>query len=134
MLRLFYGDSTRSVRILNIGIALISLLVSLIYLSGCVVVYMPLANKGFIAPTIAIVVLNIVFSILSFTVDTQHPRRLFKVMSLLLGALHQACIAASYVSDYPPFQPMILVSLLLVFWFIGATYYVLRVEGLYGNN
>lgn len=134
MLKLFYGSGTRSVRTLNTVIAVVALIISLLYLSGCIVVYLPIANKGFIVPTLVIIIANIVFSILSFTVDKQHPRRLFKVMSLLLGALHQACVAAAYVSDYPPFQPMILVSLTFVFWFIGATYYVLRVEGLYGDD
>lgn len=133
MLKFFYGSSTRTVRVFNLTMALIYLIISIMYFSGDVVVYLPVANNGFIAPILAIVVFNIIFNILSFTIHTQHARRLFKVMSLLLGALHQACVSAAYVNDYPPFQSMILVSLVLVIWFIGAAYYVVRVEGLYGD-
>lgn len=133
MLRFFYGSSTRTVRVLNLTMALIYLIISIMYFSGYVVVYLPVANNGFIAPILTVVVFNIIFNILSFTIHKQHARRLFKVMSLLLGALHQVCVAAAYVNDYPPFQSMILVALIFVIWFIGAAYYVVRVEGLYGD-
>lgn len=133
MLKFFYGSSTRTVRILNLTMALIYLLVSIMYFSGHIVVYLPVANNGFIIPIMVIVVFNILFNTLSFIIHKQYPRRLFKVMSLLLGALHQACVAAAYVNDYPPFQSMVLVSLVFVIWFIGAAYYVVRVEGLYGD-
>lgn len=134
MLKLIYGSGTRSVRVMNLVIAVVGLLLQLLYVSNITTVHLPTSDKGFSVPVIVIVVANILFCVLSFAITDLYRRRLFKVMSLLLGALHQACVATFYVSDYPPFEPMVLVSLTFVVWFSGAAYYVMKVEGLYGDS
>lgn len=129
LLSLIYGRDTR-------GIQIISVIVSLSWLSMLLLnhtldtnINLPIHLTDDILSINLIMFLSIIFSLLGF-ICKQYRHQLYKSMGLLISSLVQAVIASAYISKYPPFEPMLIVCLVLSLWFLGAVLYICNLEGL----
>lgn len=132
LLKHFYGSSIRSVMCINTICAMLWFILVFFPLIGIESINVPeQLHKTF--PVINTgSALILFFAFLAFKVETSHRKQLFKATSLIIGSMLQAILGSFYISNYPPFEPMLIVCCMLSIWFIGAFLYVFEIEGWYG--
>lgn len=129
LLSLIYGMDTRAVQNINLVTNFTWFVLLILNMCSSSTVDVPIRlNEGSYYP-LGIISLSIMFGILGFTF-TGYRHQLFKISGLLFGSLVQAIIASAYISKYPPFEPMLIVCVLLSLWFLGAVIYISNLEGL----
>lgn len=132
LLKLLFGNGTRSVQTINFSTNVIWFVLLTLPLFDILPVDVPekLFTQGFY-PHI-LIGLAISFAVIGFSSE-KDKRQLFKVAGLIFGSLTQAIIASTYISAYPPFEPMLIVCSLLSTWFLLAIMYIAFVEGMDGK-
>lgn len=127
MITKLYGSDIRAVRVFNLAIHVIWGYLIIAHLAGIAIIDLP--NN--IEPDFTII-LGLSFSIAITTAFTfiDHSFRLkLKYISLTLGSLTQTLIALKYVTNYPPFDIMVIVCSLLALWFLGGAIFIKNTQG-----
>lgn len=114
-----YNNNTKSVRIFNMYYHIIWLFLLLAHITDLFVIDLPYTFASKLGLFVWLIVSCIGLTIVSLTAKGRR-RILCKYVSLLLGSLIQLIIAYKYMTLYPPLTPMVIVSILLSAWFIGA--------------
>lgn len=122
MLKLLYGNDTRSVRVLNLLVHLMWCYLIVTHLAGWATVDLPEKIEPSFTLILAITITNLVITCLSFS-DSIWKIRL-KYFSLSLGSLTQLLIGLKYATNYPPFDIMVIVCSLLALWFVGGAIHI----------
>lgn len=122
MLQHLYGKDTRSVRVLNLGINVIWAYLIITHLAGIAEVNLPEKIEPKFTHILYLVLTTIIITLLSF-VQCCHKDR-FKFASLILGSIVQILIGLKYVTNYPPFDMMVIVCGSLALWFVLGAFYV----------
>lgn len=129
LLSLIYGRDTRAVQNINLVTNFTWFVLLILNMCNSSTVDVPIRlNEDSYYPLV-IVSLSVVFGILG-SIFIGYKHQLFKLAGLLFGSLVQAIIASAYISKYPPFEPMLIVCVLLSLWFLGAVIYISNLEGL----
>lgn len=118
-----YNGETRNVRVFNLSYHLVWLVLLLSHITKLMEIDLPDTFEPRMSLLIWLVLLCIFMSIISLTAQGRR-RTLSKYVSLLLGSLIQLIIAYKYLMLYPPLTPMVIVSCVLAFWFLGGALYV----------
>lgn len=130
LLHLLFGKGTRAVQVINLSTNVVWF--GLLLLTVCTVNQVKIPY-GFITDIWFVIILTglaNIFSIISFF-SKYDKRQVLKSAGLIFGSLIQAIIASNYVSQYPPFDPMVIVCSILSTWFLLAVMYIAFVEGLH---
>lgn len=132
LLKLIFGNGTRSVQTINLSANVVWFILLTLPLFNIISVDIPtrLSSESYYPHILT--GMAILFAIIGFNSD-KDKRQLFKVAGLIFGSLTQAIIASFYISAYPPFEPMLIVCTLLSVWFLGAIMYIAYVEGMDGK-
>lgn len=128
-IKYLYGADTRAVQIINFINNCIWFTLLTLSISSLNKVNIPVKLEEDSLYPLIIILMSMTFSILSFFTK-EYKHQLFKLSGLLFGSLVQAIIASAYVSKYPPFEPMLIVCVLLSLWFLGAVIYISNLERL----
>lgn len=128
-LKSLYGTDTRAVQIINFINNCIWFSLLIFSSSNFTKIDIPVKLEEDSLYPLIIILMSMIFSILSFFTK-EYKHQLFKLSGLLFGSLVQAIIASAYVSKYPPFEPMLIVCVLLSLWFLGAVIYISNLERL----
>lgn len=129
ILHSIYGKDTRAVQNINLISNCTWFILLTLNICNLSSVDVPVRlNEDSYYPLV-IISLSVIFGILGF-ISTGYKHQLFKLAGLLFGSLVQAIIASAYISKYPPFEPMLIVCVVLSLWFLGAVIYISNLEGL----
>lgn len=125
MLAILYGKDIRGLRVLNFLVHSVwGVLISL-HLMGVVSVNLPNTIQPRYEYILALIGVTITFSLLSLRDYPQRDK--LKYVSLTLGSLVQTLIGLKYVTNYPPFDIIIIANSLLALWFFGGAMYVKQI-------
>lgn len=132
LLTLVYGRDTRSTQVFNLLSSLIWLVLLLLHIKGTVTLSLPVLVAESITDTIYLAIGSLAFAVFGM-VTHGRTHQVFKFFGLSLGAVLQGALANGYFKAYPPLDMMLIVCLSLLLWYVGALYYIIRCEGLYGK-
>lgn len=122
MITKLYGSDIRAVRVFNLAIHIIWGYLIITHLAGLAIIDLP----DNIEPSFTLI-LGLIFATTITTAFTfsEHCYKIkLKYISLTLGSLTQTLIAIKYITNYPPFEIMIIVCTLLALWFLGGAIYI----------
>ena len=132
LLKLIFGNGTRSVQAINLSANVVWFVLLTLPLFNVLSVDIPEKLYAQMYYPHILTGLAVLFAIIGFSSE-KDKRQLFKVAGLIFGSLTQAILASFYISAYPPFEPMLIVCSLLSMWFLGAVMYIAYVEGMDGK-
>ena len=122
-----FSGETRNIRIFNLVYHLTWLVLLIAHITNLFVIDLPDTFEPKINLLIWLILTCIALSIISLVAQGRR-RTLTKYVSLLLGSLIELIITYKYLMVYPPLTPMVIVSFILAFWFIGAALFVKKVN------
>lgn len=126
ILRHLYGSDTRSLRVLNTTIHTIWVYILLVHLGNVLLVDLPCINGSTYFSLLGVSIGTVILSLGSF-IETRYKKKL-KYLSLILGSLTQALIGIQFVTAFPPFDLMIVVTTVLSIWFVMGAFYLKQIK------
>lgn len=131
VLHQMFGRDTRSAQVMSIATCLIWVVVISLHIYKVVNIALPSVITE--QPYVLIIMATsaMLFGLLGFAMKGRR-HQVFKAFGLLLSALVQVIIANGYVSEYPPFDMMLIVCTAVGLWFLFAVIYIARCEGFDG--
>lgn len=126
ILFMMYGIDTRAAQLLNWLVSLTWVVVFSLHQLGVMATTIP-RGLSFPDHATSFFISTVVVATIAFFV-TGTPHRIFKVFALANGALANLLMADNYISEYPPFDMMLIVCTLLGLWLFGAVLYILKCE------
>lgn len=133
LLNRLYGRDTRPTQWLNVAMAVLWSVIALGECTACYAIDLPATVAENIPQIAWLFIATMVFSLASFITDGR-VHQITKAFGLALGGLAHIIIANSYMSAYPPLDPMLLVSVVISGWLLGAVFFILQCEGINGGT
>lgn len=133
VLHTFYGRDTRPVQWLNFYLSLVWLCVAIGGYTSWYVITLPPATAKVLTNITPLFMLVVVFTLCNF-LTTGKAHQISKAFSFALGGLANLITANSYVTAYPPLDPMLIISVVLGSWVFCAVFFVLQCEGINGAS
>lgn len=131
VLKQLYGNGTRAVQVFSTGSLSIWFILIILHSSGVFILDLP-SKLTNLSPLLILNAVGLLFGVSAFLVQGR-KHQIFKAFGLVCGSLFYAILAISFATGYPPFEPILIVATGLSLWFLGAFYYIIKHEDIYGT-